>query len=284
MRWCLPSNRLTWAEASYTTSACDPQYPFENLYEERPTEVTRFSTAGPIRLAWDWTGTSDYVAPCEGVLIVMHTFPAGTVVKVQGNDTDDWVSPAFSQDIVVPAWPDLLAPNLVADLRGTSMVDPGYRWHSLLLPAHPSFGGSPAPANHALGTVYWVQQWTQPSVSCGWPVRRGELRKVNVNSTSYGVDHVIDRIVRQRRLFPSFTALSDADRQLVLNLMREAGGDRAFPIVLDVDEVNDFAASAEALLVRFHPEAAATFNENLSFFAQTDLALDLVEVQRGLPL
>ena len=107
---------------------------------------------------------------------------------------------------------------------------------------------------------------------------------MSVNSTAYGVEHVIDRHVRQRRLWTRLIAISDADRALWLQLAREAGADVAFPLVLDVDETTDFAASAEGLYVRFHPEAVANLQEDLIVFGATDLQLDFVEVQRGLPL
>ena len=277
MRWCLPSELIIGVDPSSSTPV-DAQYPLSNLHDGSPTEVTRWTTGAATRLVWDWGATSPPTT-AEGLLVVMHTLAEGRTLKVQANATNTWGAPSYSHDLVVPAWSGFLPPNLLLDLRATTVATLGYRYVSLLLPDT----GSPG-VPHALGEVCWVSRWTEPSVSCGWPVRRGEIRKVSVNATSYGVEHVIDRSVRQRRLWPRFSALSDADRQLVLDLMREAGADRAFPIVLDVDPVSDFAASAEALLVRFHPESVADFNEELGFFAQTDLALDLVEVQRGLPL
>lgn len=282
MRFCFPSD-LVGATATITsTNAADADYPLSNLHDGRPTEPTRWTTAASTRIVWD-LGAGSPTTRVEGLIIVMHTMPAGSVLKVQANAADAWGAPTFSQDVTVPAWgPELvlsLPANILVDLRGTTLATTGYRFLSLLLPDH----GSPG-ADHALGEVCWIGAWQSPASSAAWPVRRGEVRRVSVNSTSYGVDHVIDRHVRQRRLFPRLGAIGDADRALWLQLAREAGGDVGFPLVLDVDETSDFAASAEGLFVRFHPESINALQEDLIVFGASDLQLDLLEVQRGLPL
>jgi len=279
MRWGLPS-ALVGANATVTSStAVDADYPLTNLHDGLPTEVTRWSTAAQTRIVWDF-GAGSPPQTLEGLLVVMHTFVAGASLTIQANAANAWGAPSFSQALVVPTWPTGgLPPNLIADLRATTLATIGYRFVSLLIPD----AGSPG-TDHAIGEICLVSAWTEPSVSCAWPVRRADVRRINVNSTSYGVEHIVDRGVRQRRLWPRFASLSDADRQLLLDLLREAGADLGWPLVLDTHETTDFHSSAEALYVRFHPETAASFGEELGFYAQTDAQLDLLEVQRGIAL
>lgn len=278
MRWGLPSDLVGAAATLTSSTAVDADYPLAHLHDGLPTEITRWSTSAQTRLVWDF-GAGSPAQTIEGLLVVMHTLLEGASLTIQANAANAWGAPPFSTTLTVPAWVGGLPPNLLADLRATTLGTTGYRYVSLLLPD----AGSPG-ANHAIGEVCWVSQWTAPSVSCAWPVRRSDVRRINVNATSYGVEHIVDRGVRQRRLWPRFAAISDADRALVLDLLREAGASLSWPLVLDTHETTDFHASAEALLVRVHPEAAASVGEELGFYAQTDLQLDLLEVQRGLPL
>lgn len=278
MRWCAPADRIIPGAPSAITSstAVDADYPLANLHDGDPTSPTRWTTAAAARIVWDLGGGSPSVT-IEGLLVVVHTLYEGQTLTVQGNATNAWGAPAFSQAITIGAYQGGLPNNVLVDLRATTLATLGYRYVSLLLPDHVTGG-------HAIGEVCWISRWTAPSVSAGWPVQRSDVRRISVNATSYGVAHVIDRGVRQRRLRLHFAALSDADRALWLALVREAGASLPWVLVLDVDPTTDFAASAEALYVRFAPEAIGALEESLIYYGLTDLDIDLLEVQRGLAL
>lgn len=278
MRFAPPSRMVTRGGVgpSAVSSNVETDYPLTNLHDGTPTEVTRWTTNGTQRITWDQASA----IPVDGFLLVMHTFAAGATVKVQANATDSWGNPSFSQDIVVPSWTGgtsqwLLPTNLVADFRLTSLGSTGYRYLSVLMPAQS--------ANHAVGEIVWVKSWMEPQSSITWPVTRSEIRRVNVNSTSYGIEHVVDRKVHQRRLTLGFRAISSADRDMLLALVREVGASESFALVLDVAET-DFHASSEALLVRMTAESVADFQESLQFFDVHDISMEVIEVQRGLAL
>lgn len=78
-----------------TSANVDPDYPLTNLHDGTPTEVTRWTTNAATRIVWDAGGSP--VFTLEGFLIVMHTWIAGSTVKLQANDTNVWTSPAFEQ-------------------------------------------------------------------------------------------------------------------------------------------------------------------------------------------
>ena len=260
---------LLGADATITSDgALDAQYPLTNLHDGLPTEVTRWTTNVETRTTWD------HGAPVtiEGLMIVLHTFAAGATLKIQANPTDAWGAPAFSQDVVVPAWSDHLPPNITVDLRGTLLATTGYRWTSLLKPAQAN--------NHGIGELLWIPEWIALDHRCVWPVRRADVRRISVNSTSHGVDHVIDRRVRQERVRPRFPYLAAADRARMLSLLRSAGADLGWPVVLNPDEVT----SAENHYVRFHPDSVKELEETLAFIDRSEVQLDLLEIQRGRPL
>ena len=118
MRFCFPS-QLVGATATITSStAVDADYPLTNLHDGLPTEPTRWTTGASTRIVWD-LGAGSPVPTVEGLLVVMHTLPAGATLTVQANGADAWGAPSFSQVVTVPAWgPEpllALPPNLLVD-------------------------------------------------------------------------------------------------------------------------------------------------------------------------
>ena len=243
MRFCPPS-ALRGAAATVTSGgAVDAQYPLTNLHSGNPIDPVRWTTTAETRLVWDHGSP----VTMEALMIVMHTFAAGATLQVEANSTNSWGAPAFSHAVVVPAWPDHLPANIVGDLRGTTLATTGYRYTSLLMPAQA--------VPHAIGELLWISAWTAvDGGQVGRNLQRADVRRIHVNSTAYGVEHVVERRVRQRRLWPSLEILSDSTRATVLALARDAGADRGWPVVIDV-HATPFHASAEALFVRFHHES-----------------------------
>lgn len=268
MLFAYPSDLLGADAVVSSDGAIDAQHPLSNLHDGNPIDVTRWTTNAQTRTKWDHGAATTM----EGLIIVLYTFAAGATLKVQAHPTDSWSPPDFSLDVIVPAWPDHLPANITVDLRGTALATTGFRWTSLLKPAQA--------ANHAIGELHWIRQWTALDHRCVWPVSRSEVRRVSVNSTSHGVDHVIERRVRQKRLRPKFPYLTNADSDRVLTLARTAGANLGWPVVLDPDQIT----SAENYFVRFHPDNIKELEESLAFIDRNEMQLDLLEMQRGLPL
>ena len=272
MKFCYPINRYVTGVAPSSSQTVSTDYPLANLEDGLPTEITRWTTAAETRLVWNWGNAS----PVEGLMVVMHNFSPGSVLKVQAHTADSWTSPTYSLDVTVPTAHegDALCRNIMVDLTGTAMDGTGFQYVSLLIPVM----GSIVPA---IGELVWVQKWTVVT-SPSWPMRRSDIRRVTINSTSYGVDHIVDRHVRQRRLWPRFPLVSNTVRNAWFALIREAGGDTEWPLMLEAYETTDNAV--EGLYVRFHPDFANDFQESFAFANSTDLELDLLEVQRGIRL
>jgi hypothetical protein len=273
MRAARPST-LLGADATITTDGTiDADYPLTNLHDGLPTEITRWTNTTQTRIVWDF-GT---VKTIEGFLLVMHTVAAAAVVKVQANSSNVWGAPAFSEDLTVGDWSGGLPPNISADLRGTLLATTGYRYASVLLPA-----GASA---HAIGEVIWVPAWDEITIGgvSNRAIERVGIRRVSVNETSYGVQHVVERGVRQRRVRPPMEASDAADRARLMALVDDAGGNLGFPALIDVLSPTG-EQTIEALYARFHPEFINQVNESFAFWDAQNLQLDLLEIQRGLPL
>jgi hypothetical protein len=277
VRYCLPSDLIAPATVQSALAAggavlAEDDYPLTNLHDGSPTAITRWATTASLRVIWDLGAAT----PLEGVLVVMHTFAPTTILTLAGNTTNTWGSPPASATVTIPALEGGLPPNLLQDLRATGFASPGYRWLSLLTPVQV--------AAHGIGELALVRQWRTLESSVAWPVVRSELRRAFANTTAYGVQHVVDRHVRQRRLSLHFVSISDADRDALLTLVREAGADRPFVVVLDPDEHTEFGPRADALLVQLGAENVNTLLETLLFFNVQELTLDVLEVQRGLAI
>lgn len=265
MLFALPNHLITDVVPTSSTSV-DADYPLANLHDGLPTEVTRWETNAATRLVWDFTTPRTI----EGLVIVMHSFlaAAGTLT-LQANATDVWTSPSYSQALTVPAWPDTLPANIAIDTRTHTINTLGYRYMSLLIPAQT--------LEHGLGEILIVDAWTALERPPVWPVKRGDVRRISRNMTAYGVEHVVERGVRQRRLQLTLATATDTDRDALLTLARQAGGSEGFPIVYETA-----VATSEVHYVRFAPASIDEFTESLDFIDQSSLTLDLIEIQRGL--
>lgn len=93
-----PDDDLAQAAVAVASATADPNYPAANLIQWNP--------AKPAKL----TGTSgDWVVQLAGpqevaaVAIPYHYLDAGLDVRIQGNTSDSWGTPAFSHAITIPA-------------------------------------------------------------------------------------------------------------------------------------------------------------------------------------
>jgi hypothetical protein len=272
MRYALPSDLLgAAATVSATGGTVDADYPLTNLADQRPTEPCRFTTATEVRIVWDWGSAT----PLEGFLAVMHNIPAGTVVTLAGNTTNSWGAPAVTKAITVLPWENGLPVNIAADLSATAFLSTGYRYTSLLLPAQAD--------DHAIGTALWVAEWQDLDRSAIGTVRLSDLRRPSINTTAYGVIHVVERHVRQRRLRLDFIP-TDADRTRIRELLRDAEGvESAWPLVLHNNTV-DATEDEPVYFVTINPSSAEEQEEAWLEPGVAEVTLDVVELQRGLAL
>ena len=272
MRYALPSD-LLGAAATVTASggSVDADYPLTNLADQRPTEVCRFTTATAVRIIWDFGA---FVA-LDGFLLVMHNIPAATEIELAGNTINSWFAPAVTHTVTVLPWENGLPVNIAADLSATDFAAIGYRYVSVLIPAQA--------ADHALGTALWVAEWQALDRPAIGTVRLSDVRRPSINATAYGVTHVVERHVRQRRLKLEFIP-SDDDRTRLRELHRDAAGvESAWPIVLH----NNTAGTTESEPVYFvtiHPSTAEEQAEAWLEPGVAEVTLDLLELQRGLAL
>jgi hypothetical protein len=249
----------------------DADYPLTNLADQRPTEVCRFTTAVALRIVWDF-GTA---TPVEGLFVAMHNIPAGTVVTLCGNTTNSWFTPAVTHTVTVLPWEQGLPVNIAADLRGTAFVTTGYRYVSMHVPAQA--------ANQAFGTALWVAEWQTLDRPCVGEATLADVRRVTVNTTSYGVTHIVDKNVRQRRLRLSFKP-TDNDLDAIRALLRDSeGAALAWPIVVHSHTTG--AIEAEPVyFVTIDPRSAEELEETWVELNLGARDLDVLELQRGLAL
>ena len=97
--YAAPHEDLARTAVAITASAPDPTYPPENLISEDPAKQAKLTTAGPGDFVLQFLTK---VAPVAAFLFYPYLVE-DLSVEIQGNDTDSWGSPAFSQAITIPA-------------------------------------------------------------------------------------------------------------------------------------------------------------------------------------
>lgn len=93
-----PDDDLALDATAITASAEDSEYPADNLISENAAKTAKLSTT-----SGSWVlEFADKVIPVAAALINQY-LDAGLSVALQGNDTDSWGAPAFSQAFTIPA-------------------------------------------------------------------------------------------------------------------------------------------------------------------------------------
>lgn len=85
------NNTATSATLSATTE--DSDYPVENIQDIRTKKVYRSTDDDDERIVFSGSATASYV------VILNHNFTSGSTIKIEGNNTDSWGSPSFSETI-----------------------------------------------------------------------------------------------------------------------------------------------------------------------------------------
>jgi hypothetical protein len=258
-----PSDNVA-GSATITASADDAAYPAANLADliaSKPAKLT--GTSGNWVFAFSAPQRVDLVA------LIHHNLTAGLDVKIQGNATNAWTSPTFSQAITIPAYQEdgfPVCPFL--DLTGLSGYSTsGFQYWRLLINAANA-------AAVAIGDVVLAALKRTLEVNVSWGATEEEEHPLIEHVTDYGVSTIYDLGTKRRR-FAGQTETTDAGLASLRSLYRDARG-RARPWLLVPDpSVN------EAWLVRFQETKQ---QRALVFLNANQLAFNVEEVSRGLAL
>lgn len=120
------SNELIGPEAvGITASAEDSEYPAENLCDLDPSNPAKLTTT-----TGNWVIEFSAATTIKAVGFVNHNLDSAlSDVKIQGNATNDWASPSFSQTFTIPAdEEDDFSIGPWIDVHETA---PSYKWWRL---------------------------------------------------------------------------------------------------------------------------------------------------------
>lgn len=207
--------------------------------------------------------------------IPMHGIPAGTAVKLQGNDTDTWATPDVDGSIIIDPFKGSGFPEVAfLDVTGVTGGVTGYtvggeRWWRLLVPSH---GG--------ITKVGDFQLWTTKrtlATHVSWGFERNGRRHVASHTRVDGGLHVYDYQTELRALRGQIPAES-ADHDL-LEALHDAAFGSFKPFLVQGALSHD--AGTEAMYVRF-PDPA--FVRRFPNFGRADVPFEVDEVSRGMPL
>jgi hypothetical protein len=137
-----------------TASTEDGNYPATNAASpDRPFQPWKSGTAGD-----EWL-VVDFGAPAvlNAVALIRANFASATI---QGNATDVWTSPAYSQTVTIARNPISGRYHHVHQIVGSFE----YRYLRILIPSQATLDGAVA---YVLGGV-WAAQWTYPPRALRW--------------------------------------------------------------------------------------------------------------------
>lgn len=93
MRFCYEN---AFTDSILTVTNEDSNYPIENIYDTRLSKIYRSLTT-EIRILFD-AGLGYTLTP-DSVTINAHNISDTATIRIEGNDSDSWGSPSFSQEI-----------------------------------------------------------------------------------------------------------------------------------------------------------------------------------------
>jgi hypothetical protein len=161
-----PTDQLLNDAVTITPSSQDSAYPINNLYDKNPAKAFKLdATSGSIVIDFGSAKTVQFVA------IIHHNLDVAlSGVAIQGNSSNSWGAPAFSQTITIPAYElDGFPVNPFIDISGTS---PSYQFWRLNF-------GTPNSVKIQLGQL-WI----------------GALkRSFSPNNFEWGYDEIVERML-----------------------------------------------------------------------------------------
>lgn len=281
LRYCLPSDIVTSLAvitASGSVSA-DPAYGFASLYDTLPSKPLKFTTAGPIRLVFDF-GVARRI---DAFALPNHNLAAGSACVVALNNTNSWGAPTCI--VAMPTGDDNLDGHRAspwADFTVASgYTSAGFRYASLFVPVQASL--------IKLGETLVIANLRRFNHEPQFGGNKGAIRRyLETLRTEYGVVRVNRRRIKQR--FLSFALKgSTPDFIAMQNLADDAGG-TAVPFFITAD---DSVKTDGGLYVRMTDETASKLASQEEFFYVPsgtvnkfieNFPIDVEEVSRSLPL
>lgn len=250
------------ATITVETGTADDGYPADNLVDLNPGKPARL-----VETSGAWLFDFGAAQSLDLVALIHHNLDAGLDVRIQGNDTDDWTTPALDEAITIPAaaadgYP--VCPFL--DL--TAITPRSYQFWRLVV-----VDANAAPV--AIGEVILGETIRELTVNVNWGARESEDRLIIEHTTDMGVSTIYDLGVRQR-VFEGDVDTTDAGAAELRDLVRAARA-RVDPWLFIPDpDVND------AWFVRFAD--AKALRRTMVFIDSNQLPFVVEEVSRGLVL
>ena len=253
-----PSDLVTsLATVALKTGTPNTVYPISRLTDGDPATHFKTLNTDDVRVTFHFSGAQRL----DGVWIPMYNWPAGTVVKFEGNTADSWPG-TFSVSVTVPEFlgdmPRGLFINLF-DAVGYSAT--GFEWWSLL-------AVNPGQVT-SIGEVY-LSQNVQGARHLENDVSENRARTVAVNQREDGNTFRDDRGTDQL-VFEGSVSVPWAEMKVLRSLWGSVHGEfTPFPIVFEVYE-----DQPEGVIVRWVSPWRSTWDPSETKF-KIDLVFDMV--------
>lgn len=268
MWYALPADDLAHPIA-VTASDEDPGYPAELLVEANPAHPAKLTTT-----SGHWVVQLDAPVNLVGAALIYPLLDAGLDVRIEGNTSDSWGSPPFSESFSIPGpHPDGAAVSTL--LRFADGESPDYAFWRLHI-----VGTNSTPVGIGRLMLLAAIRTFEDGTSVRWGVVEEEDHGIVEMATELGVETVYDLGGKRRELSGEMLLRQEGATQFQ-ELVRSTKG-RVFPWLLQpFENVND------VYLVRF--------SERLSYrrldvpdpdpaggYVQV-VRMQVTEVSRGLP-
>lgn len=246
------------ATASVSSGTIDSTYGVNNIKDLNPSLPMKFTTTSG-RIVFDFT-----TAQTIRLAALIHHNLAGATVTLQGNATNSWGSPSFSQAFTIPAARlDGFGINPWLDLRTAA---PNYRYFSLNVTGAPSVWG--------IGEIILATQCrTFPGVIAPG-TKEEEHRLIHEHNTEYGVALIYDRGVNTRTWEMAMTVRGSGLSEMKSLWQDAAGRAKGWTFIRD-SSIN------EAVFCRFRTAAIPNTRTSQDIYP---VAFSLEEISQGLKI
>jgi hypothetical protein len=265
MWYALPADDLAPTATTVTASAEDPGYPADLLIDPNPAHPAKLTTT-----SGDWVlEFSTAIAPVAAVLVYPQ-LDAGLAVQLQGNSSDSWGAPGFSQGFTIPGpHEDGASISPYLELTGT----PSYTYWRLNVS-----GTNSVPVGIGRLMLLSALRTFEDGTSVQWGVEEAEDFGIVEMATELGVETIYE-LGNTRRSLQGQMLLRQAGATQFLTLRRATKGRSEPWLLIPFEDVND------AYLVRWSERIQSrqiNWPDLQSGYAQV-LPLRVTEVSRGLP-
>jgi hypothetical protein len=265
MWYALPADDLAPTATAVTASAEDPGYPADLLVDPNPAHPAKLTTT-------DGSWVLEFDAPIAPVAaaLIYPQIDAGMVVSLQGNTSDSWGTPPYSQGIAsLGPHEDGASVSPYIEIVGA----PTYAFWRLQIT-----GTNSVPV--AVGRLMLLSHLRtfEDGTSVRWGVVEHEDFGIVEMATELGVETIYE-LGNTRRSLEGEMLLRQAGATQFLTLRRATRGRSEPWLLIPFENTND------AYLVRWSERAgmrAINWPDLTSGYAQV-LPLRVTEVSRGLP-